>query len=212
MIEHKKEISKEHHHEKLRILAAGDFHGDSSFAKKLAEKAEKENVDLVILTGDLTGIIQTKNIIKPFIDKGKKVLFVPGNWETTEEAEIMSKMYNMGNIEDHYLKYKNVGIFGVGNADWSLYPDNERLFKKLKKDNEKIKNLEKKILVSHLHAAGTKSELSGFPGSEALRVAIEEFQPDIFISGHIHELEGIEEKIGKTRVINVGRRGKIIEI
>lgn len=198
--------------DKLKILAAGDFHGDSSAVKKLAEKAEKEKVDLVILTGDMTGMVQTKNIIKPFIDKGKKVLFVPGNWETKEDAENLSKMYGIKNIEDHYLKYKEVGIFGVGSADWSLYPDNERTFKKLKKQNDKLKNLERKILVSHLHAAGTKSELSGFAGNEGLRAAIEEFQPDLFISGHIHELEGVEEKIGKTRVINVGKKGKIFEI
>ena len=198
--------------DKLKILAAGDFHGNSQISKQLAEKAEKENVDLVILTGDMTGLVQTKNIIKPFIEKGKPVFFVPGNWETKTDAETLAKLYGIKNIEDHYLKYKNVGIFGVGSADWSLYPDNERLFKKLKRDNEKLKDLEKKILVSHLHAAGTKSELSGFEGNEALRVAIEEFQPDLFISGHIHELEGVEEKIGKTRVINVGRRGKIIEL
>ena len=67
-------------------------------------------------------------------------------------------------------------------------------------------------MVSHGHAAGTKSELSGIPGSDALRKAIDKFQPDLFIAGHIHELEGVEEKIGKTRVVNVGRRGKIFEI
>jgi Icc-related predicted phosphoesterase len=205
-------MEKEGKKDKLKILAAGDFHGDSKTSKLLAEKAEKENVDLVILTGDMTGPVQTKNIIKPFIDKGQKVLFVPGNWETTEDAQNFSKLYGIKNIENNYLKYKEVGIFGIGSADWALYPDNERVFKKLKKQNEKLKNLEKKILVSHIHAAGTKSELSGFPGNEGLRAAIEEFQPDLFLSGHIHELEGVEEKIGKTRVINVGRRGKIIEI
>ena len=51
---------------KFRILAAGDIHGDSKLTRKLAEKAEKENVDLVILTGDLTGWTETKNLIKPF--------------------------------------------------------------------------------------------------------------------------------------------------
>lgn len=48
--------------------------------------------------------------------------------------------------------------------------------------------------------------------NEVELIITEKLQPDLFISGHIHELEGIEEKIGKTRVINVGRRGKIIEI
>ena len=87
--------------------------------------------------------------------------------------------------------------------------DDKKAYDKLKKDFDKIKDLEKKIMVSHLHAAGTKSEFSGIPGSEALRRAIEKFQPDVFVSGHIHEGEGLYEKIGKTRVFNVGRKGTI---
>ena len=63
-----------------------------------------------------------------------------------------------------------------------------------------------------MHAKDTKSEFSGFEGSKALKRAIEKFQPDVFISAHIHEAEGIEEKIGKTRVINVGRRGRVLEV
>jgi Icc-related predicted phosphoesterase len=203
---------EEKNHEKLRILAAGDIHGDPSISKKLAEKAEKEKVDLVVLLGDITGMVQTKNIIRPFIEKGQKVLFVPGNWETKADAEALTKIYGIKNIEKHYLIYKNTGIFGVGSADWALYPEDEKTFKHLKEQHEKIKNLEKNIMVSHIHAAGTRSELSGIPGSEALRKAIDKFQPDLFIAGHIHELEGVEEKIGKTRVVNVGKRGKIFEI
>ena len=57
---------------KLKILAAGDIHGDSRLANQLAERAEKENVDLVILAGDLTSQIETKNLLKPFREKKKK--------------------------------------------------------------------------------------------------------------------------------------------
>lgn len=197
---------------KFKILAAGDFHGDSSVAKRLAEKAHKENVDLVILTGDITGINKTDNLLKPFKDKNQKVVFVPGNWETKETADFLSKLYGVKNIGDHYVKYGNIGIFGIGSEDWQLFPNEEKTFNKLKKDFEKIKNLEKKIMVTHMHAAGTKSEFSGISGSTALKKAIKEFEPDLFLSGHIHELEGAEEKIGKTKVINVGKKGKIIEI
>ena len=42
--------------------------------------------------------------------------------------------------------------------------------------------------------------------------AIKQFKPDILLHGHIHEASGFEEYIGKTKVINVGREGKIIEI
>jgi Icc-related predicted phosphoesterase len=70
----------------------------------------------------------------------------------------------------------------------------------------------KKILISHLHPEGCKSEFSGVRGEPALRKAIKYFEPDLFLHAHIHEGEGLEEKIGKTRVINIGRRGKILEI
>lgn len=197
---------------KFKILAAGDFHGDASITKKLAERAQREKVDLVVLTGDITSPIETKNLLKPFIDRGEKVVFVPGNWDSTETINFLSQLYGIKNIGDRSLKYDDVGIFGIGSPDWQMELDDKKTYDKLKKDFEKIKDLEKKIMVSHLHAAGTKSEFSGIPGSPALRKAIERFQPDVFISGHIHEAEGLSEKIGKTRVYNVGRKGRIIEL
>ena len=128
------------------------------------------------------------------------------------DAEHFSKLYGIKNIENNYVVYKGTGIFGIGSSDWALFPDDEKVFAHLKKHHEKIKNLEKKIMISHLHASGTKSELSGVPGNEGIRRAIDKFQPDLFIAGHIHELEGVEEKIGKTKVVNVGRKGRIFEI
>lgn len=207
-----KQEQKKGLHEHLKILAAGDIHGDSDASKKLALKAEREKVDLVILTGDLTSTIPTKNIIQPFLDKKQKVIFIPGNWETSEDTQQIAKQYGIKNLASKYLVYKNTGIVGIGSENWTLFPDDEKTFRKLKEDFGKIKNLEKKIMISHLHAAGTLSELSGIPGNEGLRKAIDVLQPDLFIHSHIHELEGAEEKIGKTRVINVGKRGKIIEI
>jgi len=197
---------------KFKILAASDIHGDTTATKKLAQKAADENVDLVVLAGDITGFVETENLIKPFIEKGKKVIFLPGNWDSSVAAETLSKLYGIQNVGDHYVVYNDVGIFGIGSPDWQMSLPEKKAFEQLKKDFAKIKNLEKKIMVSHLHAAGTKAEFSGIEGSKALRKAIEEFQPDVFLSGHIHEAEGLSEKIGKTRVYSIGKRGKIIEI
>lgn len=197
---------------KLKILAASDFHGDSKITKELAERAYQENVDLVILAGDITGIIETNNLLKPFLEKNKKVLFVPGNWDSSEVTGFLSKLYGIKDIQDHYLIYDHIGIFGIGSPDWQMDLDEKKAFKRLKKDFDMIKNLEKKIMVSHLHAEGTKAEFSGIKGSRALRKAIEEFQPDIFLSGHIHEAEGLSETIGKTRLYSIGKKGKIFEL
>ncbi len=205
-----KQNSKEN--KKFKILAAGDFHGDSSVTKKLAEKAHREKVDLVILTGDITSPIETKNFLKPFVERGEKVVFVPGNWDSSETINFLSHLYGIKNVGEKYARYDDVGIFGIGSPDWRLELDEKKAYDKLKKDFEKIKDLKKKVLVSHLHASGTKSEFSGVKGSDALRKAIDRFQPDLFLSGHIHEAEGLEEKIGKTRVISVGKKGTIIEL
>jgi len=197
---------------KFKILAASDIHGDADATKKLAAKAKKEDVDLVVLAGDLSGFVETEGILKPFMDNDQKVVFVPGNWDSSVTADVLTKMYGVKNVGKHYVKYGDVGVFGVGSPDGQLDLNEEKAFNKLKKDFGKIKDLEKKIMVSHIHAAGTKSEFSGIPGSTGVRKAIEEFQPDIFLSGHIHEAEGLKDQVGKTKVFSVGEKGKIIEI
>src|SRR3989344_2282311 len=198
-------------HKKLKILAAGDIHGDSKSTKELAEKAEKENVDLVILAGDVTSPIETKNLLKPFKDKNKKVLLLPGNHDNFATIDFLAELYGMRNIHGYSVKYKDVGIFGAGGA--LGFDTNEReLFETLEKGNSALKGLNKKIMVTHMHSAGTISEISGVKGSLGIRHMIEKFQPDVFIHSHIHETEGIEQKIGKTRIINVGRKGIVIEV
>ena len=58
----------------MKILAAGDLHGDINAAKKLAEQAKKEKVDLVVLSGDLTyGEVSTKGLIGPFKKANQQV-------------------------------------------------------------------------------------------------------------------------------------------
>jgi len=199
---------------KLRILAAGDIQGDSAAAESLSKKAEREHADLVILAGDIHGSRKTRNLISPFKKRNQKVIFVPGNWDTTVEANSLKDIYQINNIDGKYTHYNGVDIIGVGSPDFKLDidDDNERL-DSLIYNFEKVKNKNtKKILVSHLHARDTVAEFSGIRGSAVLREVIDQFHPDVFICGHIHEAAGLEQKIGKTKLFQVGKKGKIIEI
>ncbi len=201
---------------KTKIMAVADIHGDSSMAKKLAKKAKEENVDVVIIAGDLTWIdSEMKDIVKPFEDAGKEVLLVPGNHETNQTINEIADAYKKTkNIHGYSIQKNDVGIFGAGYDPSSgpFWIDESEIFEKLKQGHKKIKNLDKKILVAHTIPKGSKGELFGFPGSEALTKAIKEFEPDIMISGHIHQAGGLQEKIGKTQVFHVGRKAKIFEI
>ena len=202
--------------EKLKILAAGDLHGDTGLAKKLADKAKKEKVDLVILCGDLTyAETSTEGIVGPFVEKKEKVLLIPGNHETIATADFLSQLYGVKNIHGYSVKYKDVGIFGAGGANIGLFqiPEDE-MYGLLKKGYDRIKYLKKKIMVTHVHPVGTKMEkfTKFFPGSSGVKKALDRFKPDLLLCSHVHEAEGIEEIVGKTKVVNVGRKGKIIEI
>jgi len=90
----------------------------------------------------------------------------------------------------------------------------EEIYALLKKGFEGVKDSKKKIMITHVHPEGTLMEKFSeiFEGSRGLRKAVESFKPDFLLCSHVHEAEGLEEKIGKTRVINVGKKGKIIEI
>ena len=201
---------------KLKILAAGDIHGDSRLANELAEKAEKEKVDLVILCGDLTeGNKQTKGIISPFTKRNKKVLLIPGNWDSFATVDFLANLYGVKNIHGYSVNYENVGFFGAGGAEDAPGPGKisaKELISTLEKAHSSLKGIEKKIMVTHMHPAKSKSEFSGVVGSNAIRKAVEKFKPDFLLHGHIHEASGLEENIGKTKVINVGREGRIIEV
>lgn len=194
---------------KLRILAAADLHGSLDIAKKLSVKAKKNKVDLVVLAGDIYGYSEgDEGILSPFRKAGQKVVFVPGNCDFEEECKTLER--DGKNIHNYYVTYGGVGIAGVGSPNWKLSLNDYDLAK-IKENFDRMKPA-KRILVSHLHAEGTAAEFSGIAGEKILRKAVKDFKPDLLISAHIHEAEGIEDKIGKTRVVQVGRRGKVLEI
>jgi len=200
----------------MKILSAGDIHGDRKLAQKLAEQAEKENVDLVVLTGDLTDAeSSTDGIIGPFVKKNKKVIFVPGNHESIATADFLAELYGQKNIHGYSIKHKNVGFFGCSGVNIGINQLSENeIFDLLKQGYNYVKDSKVKIMVTHVHPAKSMMEkFSKFvPGSVGVRKAIDSFKPDILLCSHVEEASGLEEKIGKTKVINVASQGRIIEV
>lgn len=200
----------------MKILAFGDIHGDSRLAIKLAKRAEEENVDLVVLCGDITFNDQsTQDLIGPFVKRGKKVVLIPGNHESVATADFLAQLYGVTNLHGYSIKSGDVGFFGCGGANIGIHQLEEKeIFQLLNKSFNGIKNTKTKIMITHVHPSGTTMEKMTrfFPGSDGVREAVEKLKPDFLLCSHVHEAEGLEEKIGKTKVINVGKEGKIIEV
>src|SRR3989344_1280328 len=200
----------------MKIMALSDIHGDINLASAKAEEAKKANVDFVLLCGHLTfNDSRAEGIIGPFKEKGLKIGIIPGNHEPTSTINFLTERYKLVNLHGYSYYLDRVGMFGCGSANIGLFQlSEEEIFDSLEKGHKSIEDKQKKIMVTHVHPSGSLIErfTSFFPGSDAVRYAIEKFQPDLALCGHVHEADGIEELIGKTRVINVGRKGKILEI
>ncbi|MBI4140485.1 metallophosphoesterase [Candidatus Woesearchaeota archaeon] len=203
----------------LRILACSDIHGDKTLLEQLAVQADKEKADVVIIAGDFAprdGVnTAPPYLVGRFLNKGKKVFLLNGNWESESLLKMIEDVYGLKSIHGDYATFGDVGIFGCGGASIGPFATTEQeIFEGLERGFNKIKNKPVKIMVTHAHPAGSTIEkfTNLFPGSIAVRKAIDEFQPDIVFCGHVHEAQGIEETIGKTKVINVAKTGKVIEV
>ncbi len=201
----------------MKILAAADIHGDLSLVEKLVSKAKIEGVDSVVLAGDLFKSNQEPfDIIGKFSSLNKPVFLIPGNHETLSTVDFVAKIYGAVNLHGYAVKHEDIGFFGVSavNIGPFFHDSDSKMEFLLKKSFEYIKDSKIKILVTHVPPSNSMIEkFSPFvKGSKIVEKVIKELQPDIAISGHIHEASGIEEKIGNTRIINVSRTGKIIDL
>ena len=199
----------------MRILGAGDIHGDLGIAKRLSERAVEEKVDLVILCGDLADDDSVENILAPFKEKNLKMLLISGNHESLATADFLAYVNKARNMHGYSVKYDDVGIFGCGSSNVGIHGISEKeIFEMLKRGHNYLADVRKKIMMTHVHPAGSKMEmLSNFvSGSTGVMEAIKQFKPDILLCSHVHEAEGLEEQIGTTLVINVGRKGKVLDL
>lgn len=200
----------------MRLFTTGDFHGDKTLASNLAKKATEAKADLVIICGDITQADEDpQHLIGPFVNEGHKVVFVPGNHDSFATADFFEKFYGVTNIHGKGKAYKHIGVFGCGGANIGIEALREdEMLEYLLRGHEEIKDLEKKVMVTHVHPTGSKMErlTEFFPGSSGIRKALDTIQPDIMLCCHVHEAAGLEETIGKTRVINVCRQEKIIDL
>ena len=198
----------------MKILALSDVHGDRRFIREMAEKGFNEKVDLVILNGDIVDHKgSTDGMIGPFIEKGLEVAVMPGNHESMLELGFVIEKYGAKNLHGYTIKKGDIGIFGCGYADVGPHQlTEEEFFETLQKAHESVKDMKKRVMVTHIQPSDSILNIDLWPGSTGVRKAVERFQPDLHLCGHIHETHGIEDKIGKTRVINVGKTGRIIEI
>ena len=194
----------------MKIIALGDIH-EQVKALNLLEK-EIAAADLVIIAGDLTqfgneekatGVIKVVRGINP------NILAQVGNLDSLEIDRYLTR--EGINIHGRGKIIEGLGIFGCGGSGATPFHtpvefSEVELKGFLEKGYSEVKDAPVKIMICHTPPLNTKVDMipSGIHvGSAAVREFIEKHQPDLCITGHIHESAG-EDSIGKTKIINPG--------
>ena len=196
----------------MNILAFSDVHGDRSLVLKLVKRAQKEDIDLVVCAGDFTVFErQTKGVLADLDTIGKTVLLIPGNHETPESVEKQVKQCkNIVNIHKKIWHHQNVAFLGWGTDGFTRRNEDFRITARgwrQRLHDEKI------VLVTHAPPYNTRLDLlDEHIGNADARKEIERIQPVLAISGHIHENEGKQDRIGKTLCVNPGWKGMVLRV
>lgn len=214
----------------MRIIAFGDVH---MTAQRCRQIPGADSADLIIATGDLTNYGKkpdAKTVLQDLLTINPNILAVIGNLDHLEINDYLEQL-DVNLHGQARLIQGLVSVIGAGGSNITPFRtpteftenelavilkqgyDQAMAFCSLPPLNRRKMPL---ILVSHAPPKGTKVDrlASGkHVGSTAVRAFIENYQPDLCLTGHIHEARG-EDWLGVTHIINPGmfKMGGWVEI
>ena len=192
------------------IMAFGDIHEYIHVLPSLA--AAMRRADLILVTGDITrwrGPATADKVLRAIQAYNPNVLAQVGN---TDRWDIHHYLDRLGlNLHGQGHRFGDLGIFGVGGSNPTPFStptefSEEEIAAYLMAGYEMVKDAPRQLLVAHCppyHTAVDRLYTGEHVGSTSVRQFIETYQPDICISGHIHEAPG-EDRLGKTCILNPG--------
>lgn len=189
----------------MKILALPDLHEKADFHGIL--QMALSDADLVALVGDLTnGSVQAaQTVINTIRTFQPQIMAVPGNMDSMAVNDYLTT--EGLNLHGQNRTVDNISFVGVGGA-LPFYG------KFVFSEDELATLLEQaangaqtpSVLLCHQPPYGTQTDLAkgNHVGSHAVRRFIEEQQPLVCFTGHIHESYGVDT-IGETVILNPGR-------
>lgn len=202
----------------MRIICFGDIHMSLG---KFQDIPGIDSADAVILNGDLTnfgGVDDAREIIGRVKDVNQTVYAQIGNLDQLEVNDYLQELginlHGQARILDGKCCLIGVGGSNVAPFNYPTEFSEEQISALLDAAYSQAKELLEAadnsdmplILVNHMPPFGTEVDKLAdgtHVGSPALREFIENIQPAVCLTGHIHEARG-EDTIGSTIVINHG--------
>jgi len=201
----------------MRALVVADIHGDLEALVKLRRSAEDKGYDRFFLLGDYSrdykdeerNISDVKSILNMLSDY--EVSAIPGNCDHSSVISIFEE--GNASLHNRVLNLQGTAIIGFGGSNTTpfntpLEYDEKVILDSLNNLHSMVQKGSKVILMAHAPPKDTGCDVIAagiHVGSSAVRGYIESKKPDLVLCSHIHENGGVEDAIGGTRIVNIGR-------
>ncbi len=198
----------------MKFLAFSDVHEDVKSIRELVKRAEAEDIDFSFCVGDFSTWGRGMRFVLKLFDKlGKPFYAIPGNHEQSGTIfdDTLKDYVHCHSLHGKAIKIGNYVFLGHGGGGFAM-EDPE--FRKIARGWYSEYQEEKIVFVTHGPAFGTKLDfLQGrHVGNKDYRAFIERIKPKVVVSGHLHETVGLQDQIGKTKLVNPGWEGMVIEV
>ena len=198
---------------KMKIQIFSDIHGDTrSLQRLLAQPA-----DVRISAGDLSTFGRSLDACGPFFKEfGGSAWVIPGNHETDAQNSSFCSRFGLTDFHRQLRRLGSVNWAGLGYSNPTPFDTpGEYTEEEIAEALEKFRGLSPLYLVVHFPPHGTRLDEYApgqHAGSPTLRAWVEREQPEMLFCGHIHECAGRSDQIGRTRCLNVGKLGYILDL
>lgn len=197
----------------MRILVFSDIHGDKTALNRLMNT----EADMYVAAGDLATFARGLDTLAPILARrGEKMWVLPGNHEHASQVEIFCARYGFQTLHGKSLIVNGTHLAGLGHSNPTPFntpgEDSETT---IAANLEAFAALKPLALICHCPPLNTPLDEAApgrHFGSTAVRQFIDTHQPDWFLCGHIHEASGRNVLLGRTRAVNVGKQGYLLDL
>ena len=197
----------------MKLLIFSDIHGDLGALERLLDT----EADYYVAAGDLVnfgrGLDRCGRILARRADR---VYVLPGNHETAAQIATLCRDFGLHDFHERHAQWGRYEVAGLGYSNPIPFnTPGEYSEAELAHKLEAFAGLAPLVLICHCPPLNTALDQVR-PGLHAGSTAVRDFllreQPEHFFCGHIHEAAGARTEIGKTKAMNVGKQGWLLEL
>jgi Icc-related predicted phosphoesterase len=196
----------------MKLLVFSDIHSDL----RALERLMNIEADYYFAAGDLVswarGLERCGEIMRPHAER---VYVLPGNHESEVQIARLCEQFGFHAFHQRTLEAGGYHIAGLGYSSPTPFnTPGEYSEAEIAERLGPFALLKPLVLICHAPPRDTALDRvrdGVHAGSRSVREFIEKHQPDYFFCGHVHEAAGVAVTLGRTRAVNAGPRGYLLD-